>query len=76
VPALAPGVQWPYTIVGIGFAGIGVIFIGYAFIRHRRVDRALARGEFAPPEERLIAVLAVIGVLLGLLVLVIVATQS
>jgi inner membrane protein YidH len=76
VPALAPGVQWPYTLAGIGFAGIGVIFIGYAFVRHRRVDRALSRGEYAPPEEHFIAALAVIGVLLGLLVLVIVATQS
>jgi putative membrane protein len=76
VPALAPGVEWPYTLAGIGFAGIGVIFIGYAFVRHRRVDRAISRGEFAAPEERLIAALAVIGVLLGLLVLVIVATQS
>ena len=76
VPALAPGVQWPYTLAGIGFAGVGVIFIGYAFVRHRRVDRALSRGEFAPPEERLVAALAVIGVLLGLLVLAIVATQS
>ncbi len=76
VPALAPGVQWPYTLAGIGFAGIGVIFIGYAFVRHRRVERALSRGEYAPPEEHLIAALAVIGVLLGLLVLVIVATQS
>jgi putative membrane protein len=76
VPALAPGVQWPYTLAGIGFAGVGVIFIGYAFVRHRHVDRALSRGEFAPPEERLIAALAVIGVLLGLLVLAIVATQS
>ncbi len=76
IPALAPGVQWPYTLAGIGFACIGVVFIGYAFIRHRRVEQAIARGEFAPPEERLVAALAVVGVLLGLLVLGIVATQS
>jgi putative membrane protein len=76
VPALTPGAQWPYTIVGIGFAGVGVVFIGYAFVRHRRVEQAISRGEFAPPEEGFITALAVVGVLLGLLVLVIVAAKT
>ncbi len=76
IPALTPGVQWPYTIAGIGFAGIGVVFIGYAFVRHRRVERAISRGEFAPPEEGFITAMALVGVLLGLLVLVIVVTTK
>jgi putative membrane protein len=76
VPALTPGAQWPYTIAGIGFASVGVVFIGYAFVRHRRVERAISRGEFAPPEEGFITALAVVGVLLGLLVLVIVAAKT
>jgi putative membrane protein len=76
IPALAPGVQWPYTLAGIGFALVGLVFIGYAFVRHRRVEQAISRGEFAPPEERLIAALAVVGVALALLVLAIVLTQS
>jgi putative membrane protein len=76
IPALTPGAQWPYTIAGIGFAGVGVLFIGYALVRHRRVERAISRGEFAPPEEGFITALAVVGILLGLLVLVIVASKS
>lgn len=76
IPALAPGVRWPYTVAGIGFALVGLIFIGYASVRHRRVEQALARGEFAPPEDRLIAALAIVGVALALLVLAIVVTQS
>ncbi len=76
VPALTPGAQWPYTIAGIGFAGVGVVFIGYAFVRHRRVEQAILRGEFAPPEESFITALAVVGVVLGLLVLVIVASNN
>ncbi|MFZ1155072.1 MAG: DUF202 domain-containing protein [Solirubrobacteraceae bacterium] len=76
VPALTPGAQWPYTIAGIGFAGVGVVFIGYAFVRHRRVERAISRGEFAPPEEGFITALAIVGVLLGLLVLVIVVAKN
>ena len=76
VPALAPGTQWPYTLAGIGFACVGIVFIGYAFVRHSRVEQAISRGEFAPPEERIVAALAAIGVLLGLLVLVIVAVEG
>jgi putative membrane protein len=75
IPALTPGAQWPYTITGIGFAGIGVVFIGYAFVRHKRVERAISRGEFAPPEEGFVMAMAVVGVLLGLLVLVVVAAK-
>lgn len=76
VPALTTGAQWPYTIAGIGFAGLGVLFIGYAFVRHKRVERAISRGEFAPPEEGFITAIAAVGVLLGLLVLVIVAAKT
>jgi putative membrane protein len=76
VPALTPGVQWPYTIAGIGFAAVDLVFIGYAFVRYRRVERAISRGEFAPLEENFITALAVVGVLLGLLMLVIVVTEN
>jgi putative membrane protein len=76
VPAVTPGVQWPYTVVGVGFSFIGVVFIAYAFIRHRNVEGAVSRGGFAPPDERLMAVLAVVGVLFGLFVLAIVLTHS
>jgi putative membrane protein len=76
VPALTPGSQWPYTIAGVGFACVGMIFIGYAFVRHRSVERAISRGEFAPPYEGFIAALALAGVLLGLLVLVIVVAKN
>src|ERR1700679_3947305 len=48
IPALASGVRWPYTVAGIGFALVGLIFIGYASVRHWRVEQALSRGEFAP----------------------------
>jgi putative membrane protein len=76
IPALTPGAQWPYTIVGIGFAAVGIAFIGYAFVRHKRVEQAIARGEFAPLEEGFITALALIGILLGLLVLVVIAVKS
>jgi putative membrane protein len=76
VPAITSGTQWPYTVAGIGFSLIGVLFIAYAFVRHRDVEDALTRGDYAPPQERLLGALALIGVLFGLFVLVIIAVQS
>jgi putative membrane protein len=76
VPAVTSGAQWPYTVAGVGFSLIGVFFIAYAFVRHREVEDALSRGDYAPPQERLLTALAVIGVLFGAFVLVIIAVQG
>jgi putative membrane protein len=76
VPSVSAGARWPYTVVGIGFAAIGVVFIAYAYVRHKRVEDAISRGEFVSPDEHLIAVLAVVGVLLSLLVLGLIVTNG
>ena len=72
VPALTGASRWPYVVVGVGFAVLGVAFVGYGFRRHRLVERAVARGEYVHPDERLLAVLTAVGILLGLGLLVIV----
>jgi putative membrane protein len=76
VPALTTGARWPYTIVGVGFALLGIAFMAYATVRHRQVGDALARGEFARPDDRLLAALTGLGVLLALVVLGIVIAES
>ncbi|HEY2571219.1 MAG TPA: DUF202 domain-containing protein [Solirubrobacteraceae bacterium] len=75
-PALTGGDAWPYTIAGAGYAVLGVVCIVYAAVRRREVDDALARGEFARPDERVIALMTVLGAMLGLLVLAIVLAQG
>jgi putative membrane protein len=76
VPALTDESRWPYVAVGIGFAVLGLIFVGYGFRRMREVDAAIARGEYARPDDRLMGVLAGGGVVLGLALLVIVALDG
>jgi uncharacterized membrane protein YidH (DUF202 family) len=73
VPALTDDSQWPYVVVGIGFALLGVAFVGYGYRRMRAVDTAIARGEFASPDDRFIGLLAAVGVVLGFALLAIVA---
>jgi putative membrane protein len=73
VPALTDESRWPYLVVGVGFALLGVVFVAYGFRRLREVDAALARGEFERPDARVLGILAAVGVVLGLALLAIVA---
>jgi len=73
VPALTEENRWPYALVGIGFALLGVAFIAYGYRRQREVDAAIARGEFEAPDAKLVALLAAVGTVLGLALLVIIA---
>jgi putative membrane protein len=76
VPDVSTGARWPDTVVGVGFALIGVVFIAYAFVRHKRVEEAIRRGAYAPPDEHLVVALGVVGVVLGLFVLGLILTNS
>ncbi len=72
VPSLADVPRWPYAIAGVAFAVLGTAFIAYGSYRQRVVERALDRGEFAPVNARVLAVLTASGVGLGALMLALV----
>jgi putative membrane protein len=66
VPALTKEPRWPYTAIGIGFALLGVVLVAYGLVRQRAVEAAISRGEYAPPDEHIVLVLAASGIVLGL----------
>jgi putative membrane protein len=76
VPALTDETRWPYVIVGVGFALLGVAFVAYGFMRQRQVERAVARGEYVRPDETWLGLLTVVGVLLGFALLTIVIVEG
>jgi putative membrane protein len=67
--------DWPYTLLGVGFALIGVVCFGYGHVRRVAVDRAVREGRFADLSDVVTLGITVAGVVLGaaLLVLIIVA---
>jgi putative membrane protein len=75
VPELSSGAAWPFEAIGVAFAVVGLAFIVYAYARQKRVEEALARGEFAPFETRAALVFAVLGVVLGIGTIVVVLVQ-
>jgi putative membrane protein len=72
VPVLTKAPRWPYLILGAVFALMGIVCIGYSYVRHRQVEEALAKGEFSPPDDRVVAGLTIAGAVAGLIVLAIV----
>jgi putative membrane protein len=76
VPALATGATWPYTAIGIGFAIVGAFCAGYAFWRYRAVEEAVSRAGFAPPDERVVALLSGVAAALGIFLVVVLLTVS
>lgn len=76
VPSISNETRWPYTVLGAGFALIGLVFIGYGFLRQRAVQEAVMRGEFERPNERILAAVTSVGVVLGVAVLALVVIQT
>ena len=65
VPELSSGAAWPFEVIGVAFAVVGLLFIVYAYVRQKQVEEALARGDYAPFETRTGLAFAGLGVLLG-----------
>ncbi len=72
LPSLDGHWRVPYTLLGAGFALLGIAFIWFGFQRQRRVSAAVLRGGFEYLDDRLLAIFTGIGVLLGLLLFVLV----
>ena len=75
VPELSSGAAWPFEAIGVAFAVVGLLFIAYAYVRQKRVEEALARGEYAPFETRAGLLFAALGVMLGIGTITIILAQ-
>lgn len=66
--------HWPYTVLGAGFALIGIVCFVYGHVRRIHVDRSVRRGDFAELSHTVTLVISVGGALLalGLMVLILV----
>jgi putative membrane protein len=75
VPELSSGATWPLVTIGAAYGIVGMLFIVYGFMRQKRVEAALERGEYAPLGERAGVAFAALGVLLGLGTILVVLVQ-
>ena len=75
MPELTSGSSWPYQVLGVAFAVVGLLFIVYAYIRQKQVEDALARGDYAPFETRAGLAFTLLGVVLGIATIAVVAAH-
>lgn len=78
VGKLAPGLvegspAWPYELVGIGYATLGLAFLLYGERRRRHVEHELAAGRFPPLDSRVAIALTLAGVALALATILVIA---
>jgi putative membrane protein len=65
VPELTSGRSLGFQIVGVGYALLGVSFVGYGFWRQRLMEKALLDGRFVPFSHRALVGFTVAGLVLG-----------
>jgi putative membrane protein len=66
VPELTSGRSIGYEIVGVGYAFLGIAFIGYGFWRQQVLEKALLEGRFVPFDFRAALAFTIGGVVLGI----------
>lgn len=76
IPELGGGPNWPYVVIGAGYAVLGTGFIVYGSWRERAVRRAFERGDFAYPDTRVFAALTALAILLGFATFLLVVLES
>jgi putative membrane protein len=72
IPELTSGKSIGYEVVGVGYAILGIAFIGYGFWRQQLLERALIEGRFVPFSLRAALGFTLAGVALGLSTLVVI----
>jgi putative membrane protein len=75
LPELSKGTKWPFEAIGVAFAVVGVAFIVQGYVRQKRIEDALARGEYAPLAGGTALAFALVGGLLGIATIVLVVSH-
>jgi uncharacterized membrane protein YidH (DUF202 family) len=69
VPAIAGGPQALYSVVGVVFAVLGLILVGYGRWRAKEVDEAISVGRYRRADERVLTLTAGLASIAGLLLI-------
>ena len=65
-----------YLAWWIAFAVVGIAFMSFGYMRHRDVETALDRGDYAGLEDRAAFIFAAVGTLLGIATVLLVVINT
>jgi inner membrane protein YidH len=72
-PEVLDGRDFPYVVIGVGYAALAVAMLVLGGIRQRRLARAVQEGRFADLSGAWVAWLTIAGAALAVITLVVVA---
>ena len=75
VPSLTHQTRWPYVVLGVGYAILGIVAMAYGLIRERAVRQAVQSGGYAHSSDTVLLGLTLAGVVLGLMLLIVVVFE-
>jgi putative membrane protein len=76
VPATVEGTtEWPYVMLGVVTAVVGLGLIAYGARRYAVVNRAIAAGRTPAPDDRVLIALATVGVAVGVATVLLIAFE-
>ena len=74
-PELVGGRNWPFVVIGVGYAALAFAILVLAGVRHRAVSRALHGGGYAELSEALAVAITAAGALFAVATIVVVLTE-
>lgn len=76
IPLLTTGSVWPFEVLGTAFGLTGIALMAFAYVRQRRVEEAVVRGDYAAFDARAGLAFAAVGMLLGLGTILVILIES
>lgn len=70
------GTEWPFVVLGAGYAVLGVLIVMYGLWRGREVDRAIRAGRYLPMDARAMWLIGGLSVGMGVLTAIVIVVDS
>jgi putative membrane protein len=70
------GAEWPFVVLGAGYAVLGVIIVLYGLWRGREVDRAIGAGRYLPVDARAMWVIGALTIAMGLMTTIVIVADT
>jgi putative membrane protein len=70
------GASWPFVVLGVGYAVLGVLIVGYGLWRGREVDRAIHEGRWVTLDDRTMRLVGALAIVLGVMTAIVIVADS
>lgn len=70
------GTEWPFIVLGAGYAVLGVLIVMYGLWRGREVDRAIRAGQYLPMDARAMGLIGGLSIVMGLLTAIVIVADT